>query len=266
DIARIFRVPPHMLADLTKSSFANMEQQGLEFVNHTIIPWVERIEESIESTFIFDDENLSVEFEFSNLLRADTKSRAEYSQAMVYSGIMSVNEARMREGLNPLPGTEFETPRQPMNMGNAGVGKVEKSVSDIKGSAQNVAYQSTEMPQEIESFEQETPVSDSIDDTQHVHAARLNAIAVKVAERVARKEFMAISNFLKSGKDFYEAIDATYKSHPRYVSESMAIDTEESEKYCSMMREYLLGGGQASVKWMEEQSMSLLSEFGGFRL
>ena len=68
EIARIFRVPPHMLADLEKSSFSNIEQQSLEFVKYTLDPWVVRWEQSLARTLFTDDEKK--EF-FSNSMSTD---------------------------------------------------------------------------------------------------------------------------------------------------------------------------------------------------
>lgn len=56
EIARIFRVPPHMVGDLEKSSFSNIEQQSLEFVKYTLDPWVSRWEQSMVRSLLLPDE------------------------------------------------------------------------------------------------------------------------------------------------------------------------------------------------------------------
>ena len=60
EIARIFRVPPHMVGDLEKSSFSNIEQQSLEFVKYTLEPWLVRWEQSIQRTLFSPEEKKTV--------------------------------------------------------------------------------------------------------------------------------------------------------------------------------------------------------------
>ncbi len=119
DIARLFRVPPHMIADLDRATFSNIEQQSLEFVMHTMTPWAERWEASIESELMLDDEELEVEFDFANLMRGDAASRAAYYQSGIQNGWLTRNEARISENLNPIDG--LDEPLRPLNMVEEGV-------------------------------------------------------------------------------------------------------------------------------------------------
>ena len=114
DIARMFRVPPHMIADLDRATFSNIEQQSLEFVMHTMTPWAERWEASIESELLLDGDDLEVEFDFSNLMRGDAASRSAYYQSGIQNGWLTRNEARVAENLNPLEG--LDEPLRPLNM------------------------------------------------------------------------------------------------------------------------------------------------------
>ncbi len=118
DIARLFRVPPHMIADLDRATFSNIEQQSLEFVMHTMTPWAERWEASIESELMLDGEELEVEFDFANLMRGDAASRASYYQSGIQNGWLTRNEARIAENLNPLDG--LDEPLLPLNMAEEG--------------------------------------------------------------------------------------------------------------------------------------------------
>ena len=79
EIARIFRVPPHMVGDLEKSSFSNIEQQSLEFVKYTLDPWVMRWEQSIQRSLFNEDEKKTyfVKFNVEGLLRGDYQSRMQ---------------------------------------------------------------------------------------------------------------------------------------------------------------------------------------------
>ena len=114
DIARIFRVPPHMIADLDRATFSNIEQQSLEFVMHTMTPWAERWEASIEAELLLDNDPLEIEFEFANLMRGDAASRSAYYQSGIQNGWLTRNEARIAENLNPIDG--LDEPLRPLNM------------------------------------------------------------------------------------------------------------------------------------------------------
>lgn len=114
DIARLFRVPPHMIADLDRVTFSNIEQQSLEFVMHTMTPWAERWEASIEAELLFDGDDLEVEFDFANLMRGDAASRSSYYQSGIQNGWLTRNEARIAENLNSLDG--LDEPLRPLNM------------------------------------------------------------------------------------------------------------------------------------------------------
>jgi len=118
EIARIFRLQPHMIGDLDKATFANIEHQGIEFVTHTIRPWLVRWEQAISRDLIWEPERYFVEFNVEGLLRGDTKARYEAHALAIQNGWMTRNEVRIIEGRNPMDGLdEF---LQPMNMAGAG--------------------------------------------------------------------------------------------------------------------------------------------------
>lgn len=102
EIARIFRVPPHMVGDLEKSSFSNIEQQSLEFVKYTLDPWVVRWEQSIQRTLLSQDEKISyfVKFNLEGLLRGDYQSRMNGYATARQNGWMSANDIRELENLD----------------------------------------------------------------------------------------------------------------------------------------------------------------------
>lgn len=105
EIARIFRVPPHMVGDLDKSSFSNIEQQSLEFVKYTLDPWVMRWEQSIQRSLFTPDEkkNYFVKFNVEGLLRGDYQSRMQGYATARQNGWMSANDIRELENLDRIP-------------------------------------------------------------------------------------------------------------------------------------------------------------------
>ena len=105
EIARIFRVPPHMVGDLEKSSFSNIEQQSLEFVKYTLEPWVIRWEQSIMRALLSTQEKemYFVKFNLEGLLRGDYQSRMNGYAIARQNGWMSANDIRRRENLDQIP-------------------------------------------------------------------------------------------------------------------------------------------------------------------
>ena len=105
EIARIFRVPPHMVGDLEKSSFSNIEQQSLEFVKYTLDPWVVRWEQSIQRVLLTPTEKGSyfVKFNLEGLLRGDYQSRMNGYAIGRQNGWMSANDIRELENLDRIP-------------------------------------------------------------------------------------------------------------------------------------------------------------------
>ena len=115
DIARMFRVPPHMVGDLTKSAFANIEQQSLDFKINTMLSWANRWESSIETNLLLEDEqDIDVEFDFTVLLRGDQAARSAYYHNGILDGWMTRNEARAAENLPSIEG--LDEPLLPLNM------------------------------------------------------------------------------------------------------------------------------------------------------
>ena len=108
EIARIFRVPPHMIGDLEKSSFSNIEQQSLEFVVYTLSPWVVRWEQTLNKALLLPGEKgrYFVKLNVSGLLRGDYQSRMNGYSIARQNGWMSANDIRELEDLNPIPDEE----------------------------------------------------------------------------------------------------------------------------------------------------------------
>ena len=105
EIARIFRVPPHMVGDLEKSSFSNIEQQSLEFVKYTLNPWVCRWEQALQRALLSDDEKGKYFFRFNveGLLRGDYQSRMQGYATARQNGWMSANDIRELENIDRIP-------------------------------------------------------------------------------------------------------------------------------------------------------------------
>ena len=102
EVARIFNVPPHLLKDLTKSSFNNIEMQSQEYVIYSLMPYLNKIELEM-NTKLFRKTNLGkeyIKFNTNALLRGNIKDRSDYYKTAITNGWMSVNEVRQKEEMN----------------------------------------------------------------------------------------------------------------------------------------------------------------------
>ena len=106
EIAGLFRVPPHMIGDLTKTTVGNVEQQAIDFVTHSLMPIYTRIEQRIKVSLLTDQERntLYAKFNVNGLLRGDMKTRGEFYWRQFQMGALSSNEIREFEDRNPVEG------------------------------------------------------------------------------------------------------------------------------------------------------------------
>ncbi len=114
EFARWFNLPPHLLRDLDKATFSNIEQQAIDFISVSMMPWFRRWEQAITRDLILVPQTFFAEFLVEGLLRGDTKTRYEAYASAITNGWMTRNEARIKENLNPLQG--LDTPLAQMNM------------------------------------------------------------------------------------------------------------------------------------------------------
>ena len=117
DIARIFRVPPHMVGDLSHATFSNIEQQSMEFVQHTMLPWIARWEQEINRKIFRQSpllENHFVRFNLGGLMRGNMESRYRSYAIGRQWGWLNVNDIRELEDKPPVPGGDVYL--TPMNM------------------------------------------------------------------------------------------------------------------------------------------------------
>lgn len=118
EIARVFHVPPHMLADLDRSTFSNIEHQGIEFVVHTMRPWLVCWEQAIRRDLFAPGERRTyfAEFLVDGLLRGDIQSRYQAYAVGRQNGWLSADDIRDLENMNPLPDGQGKVYLVPLNM------------------------------------------------------------------------------------------------------------------------------------------------------
>jgi HK97 family phage portal protein len=118
EVARIFRVPPHMIGDLADATNNNIESQGQDYVNYTIAGYTDRWARKLEWHFDLPNQDLFIEFDTARLTRADIKARYDAYRTGIMSGFLSRNEARTDDGKNPR--ADAEALLVPTNMASDG--------------------------------------------------------------------------------------------------------------------------------------------------
>ena len=133
EIARIFRVPPHMVGDLEKSSFSNIEEMGLNFVIYTLNPWIVRWEQSLRQALLLPAEKEKIFFRFNvdGLLRGNYQGRMNGYAIGIQNGFMSPNDVRSLEGMDPIPdGDKYLVNGNVLPLSMAGAAYTQKGGTD----------------------------------------------------------------------------------------------------------------------------------------
>jgi HK97 family phage portal protein len=123
EIARLFLIPPHLIGDLERATFSNIEHQAIQYVTHCIEPWTRRIEQELNFRLFGDDPAHFAEFILEGLLRGDSTARGSFYAQALAAGWMTTNEVRERENLNRIDGGDVprvQLNTAPMNEGADG--------------------------------------------------------------------------------------------------------------------------------------------------
>lgn len=194
EIARIFRVPPHMIGDLKRATFSNITDQTLSFLKYTMAPWIKRFEQAITRDLIKEEKRFFAEFLVDTLLRGDIKTRYEIYRMGIQDGHLSRQEARKMESRNNGP-DELNEFLVLANM--------------------TLASQLGEEP-EPEPEPEPTEEEQAAEDEERMYGPQIEDIA----ERLSSAEATAISKKIKHGFDNgeYEAWIKSYNSkHAGYI-------------------------------------------------
>jgi HK97 family phage portal protein len=193
EICRIYRIPPHMVADLEKATFSNIEHQSLEFVVHTLMPWLIRWEMRMTLSLLTPKERSEyfIAFLVAGLLRGDLKSRYEAYAIGRQWGWLSADDIRELEDMNPLPKGQGQSYLVPLNMVPAAEKREARGDIDILLAQRALAG--------------------------------WDKIFEEAAGRIIRREAADITQFSEkylSREDrsgFKNKLDAFYRDHPEYV-------------------------------------------------
>ncbi len=126
EIATLLHIPPHMIGDMERATFSNIEQQALEYLKYTIKPWTTRGEQTCHRKLLVASEKqiYFVEYLLDDLLQADSTARAAFYRELFYLGALSPNDIRDKENMNPIPdegGDAYYIQQNMLPMSQAGV-------------------------------------------------------------------------------------------------------------------------------------------------
>lgn len=241
EIARLFRIPPHLIGDLDKATFSNIEQQSLEFVNFTLMPWLVRWEEAIRYTFLEPEDDLDCAFLVTALLRGDAAARAMYYHNGILDGWLVRNEARKAEGMNPIDG--LDEPLRPLNM-------VEESDADDGDDSDGKSAQPAPTTVPAKPANPTPPgapkpppppgkaVTNHATTSDATTDMRFFQIAAAVAERIARKETAMVQAALRAAAPA-EAVTDAYEKHVAFVEQALSVPHEQAVEYCLQRVDFL---------------------------
>lgn len=142
EIARLFRVPPHLVSDLEQATFSNIEQQSLEFVIYTMMPWFTRWEQEISRSLLLEQERQTyfAEFLVDALLRGETSVRFAAYTTAITAGWMTRNEVREKENMNPT-NAQLDKYLVPLNMGTVDSPAEVQQIDESTSSTRDVALE-----------------------------------------------------------------------------------------------------------------------------
>ena len=215
DIARWFNMPLHKLGELERSTHTNIEAQQIDFVVHTLRPWLVNIEQSIKRDLFLPgrDDDVFPEFAVEGLLRGDHEARSSFYKAAVNDGWMTRNEVRNKENMNDLPG--LDRPMVPLNFGFV---EDDGSIDNPNEGAANV-----EAPPAGEPGQQN---------------ARLKAMTLAGAERAVTRECNALTRAWKDSPDsYFDAMSDFYDAHSSWMADVLQIPTAVADRYCDAQRD-----------------------------
>lgn len=284
EIAGLFRVPPHLIGDLEHATFSNIEHQDISYLQRSLLPWLTRIEQGMNNRLLTAGERsrFLIEHDTGGFMRGDTKSRYEAYAIGITNGVITRNEARVRENLNPIAGGDELL--QPLNMTTVG-DQDAQSEPDGKRAFQLIDTR------DFTSDRRRRAVMGKRDAAGDAQTAALKAafarwlsaqaddlIALLPGEGRAKKETISLDAFRKAADKYYDALiqkplpedvtkaiaevtDAAFRRVSEELpDESGRIDREWlegfAERYYSEARERLIGAQRAAVERLAKQDVT----------
>lgn len=201
EVARWFRMPPHKIQHLLRSTFSNIESQNIEYVTDTLQSWAVRWEQEIKrKLFTASQSAYFAEHLFKGLLRGDQMGRAVFYRQMWNIGAMSQNDIREAENENPI-GPEGDEYYVPLNM-------------QMAKSAAGIAPAIVEPDKKAQSHQHEL--------VRQSHLPLLQDAALRVTAKEVRAVKRAAKKHAKEPEQFVAWADEFYAEHENYLVQALS--------------------------------------------
>ncbi len=221
EFARIWRIPPHMLMDLTNAHFSNLEQSALEFVQQTMMPWFVRFEQRYQMQLLTPSErsDLFIKHNVNSLLRGDTSSRKEFYTAALQWGWMSRNEVRALEDQNAVEGLDnFMVPANMLAIDESGTPQLPESPTPMRSDSQvekrSAGWEKRTATQRQALMHSFAPVFRQA--AAEIIAREKADIMREVEKQLPRRNLAQLKEFIR----------AFYEKHPEFVRAKMAAPVQ----------------------------------------
>lgn len=270
EIARMFRVPPHMIQDLSRATFSNIEHQALSFVQYTMLPWLRRWEGAINTRLIpeKEQEKLYCEFLVDGLLRGDIQARYTAYQVARQNGWLSSNDIRKLENMEPLEGEQGDLYIVQANM--VDLEKLANGEIEEENPDKNAPKDDETDPEN----DKKEPESDENSDKTEQKQRKLGTFAElfrSIMNKNAIKEEKRVTSLLNKGASADEFV-SFYKEHGLFLRETLipqcnafiaAISDSErdaSEEVNEIIDIYEKAGVSTAQKSVEARAENKLKE------
>ncbi len=218
EICRIYRVPPPFIQDHTHSTFSNIEHLSIDFVVHTIRPWLVRIEQAIQAKLIpyKSQEEFFAEHVVDGLLRGDIASRYSAYATGRQWGWLSADDIRELENQNPLPEGQGKVYLIPQNMYPAD--KIDEMVEAQKQKPKQPFWKEGTEPQYDEEGKEK-----ELKTNQELLIKTYRPLFEDVSARIVRREKIAVERAMRRNniEDFQNYLDGFYNELPEFISKNM---------------------------------------------
>lgn len=229
DVARWFGIPPHLLSDVEKTTSwgAGIEEQNLQFLVVTLLPWITLFEQAYRARLIYQPDRFYPKLNVNAMLRVSAETRYKVFAIGIQQGILSPNECRELEDMNPRAGGDvWVTPTAPQQSRSDGPPAPRRTEDD---DAQALAIaESLRLSEESAERLAQAAVITARD--------RAQALARAAAHRIATEEHAAIVELAKrhqtNPKSWRQALASYYGRHAAHVAEALQVSTETARGYC----------------------------------
>lgn len=218
EIARWLNIQPHKIGDLERSTNNNIEHQGIEFVQDTLMPWAKRWEQTINSRLLTPSERrtgLFVEFQMQGLLRADSEKRATYLRERFNTGSITPNEIRSHENENPLPGGDEAFIQLNMVPLSTALGMTAEERSNLLLAAAGVPVETRAAPVETRSPQHRLRIRGAFKPLLRDASERMVRGELRNVRKAAKRILPDTNRFTEWLVEFY------FREHPEFAKSTL---------------------------------------------